>query len=409
IMSAKLPEFLEEQYPPDLELKLLQIVHRHGERTPVRRRLEHMVPTIWNLCEANTAMFASIAEFNKQEKDGKKIQHVTQLPMERVLETDGSRKMAPAGCYYGQLTNLGRYRMNLLGERLREFYVDKMKFLPDVFDEESIYLRSSEYPRTQESVLQLIGGGLYPEHKRPMDFTGLKLHIRDPRDDLMFPNPNCYRLRALAKEFNKEVARNMHDKMESLSYRLRHHVKDVSLTSHPSANGILDTLVSAKVHGFPLPPEIDQNLFDDLESVVVHEWFYGAMQSTEVRRLGLGRLMGLIRDRMNWKEDRGDKDKLKLAVYSGHDTTVGPLLIMMDAFDKKWPPFGSAVLFELFKQKDKDQHFVRVRYNENALKLPGCQAEGNHKKGDPTLCTFEAFKNVVREQVPLDWEKECDK
>ena len=56
-----------------------------------------MVPASWNLCDANAAMFATIAEFNKQEKDGKKIQHVTQLPMERVLETDGSRKMAPAG------------------------------------------------------------------------------------------------------------------------------------------------------------------------------------------------------------------------------------------------------------------------------------------------------------------------
>ena len=56
-----------------------------------------MVPAIWNLCDANAAMFTTIAEFNKQEKDGKKVQHVTQLPVERVLERDDSRKTASGG------------------------------------------------------------------------------------------------------------------------------------------------------------------------------------------------------------------------------------------------------------------------------------------------------------------------
>lgn len=84
---------------------------------------------------------------------------------------------------------------------------------------------------------------------------------------------------------------------------------------------LLDTLIAAKVHGFELPKDIDQEVFGDLEEIVVKEWFYGAMKSNEVRRLGLGRLMGVIRDRMILKEkDVEDKDKLKLAVYSGHDT-----------------------------------------------------------------------------------------
>lgn len=73
----------------------------------------------------------------------------------------------------------------------------------------------------------------------------------------------------------------------------------------------------------------------------------------------------------------------------------------------RWPPFGSAILFELFKQKESDQHFVRVKYNENTLELPGCQAKGDHKQGDKSLCTFEAFKKIVKDQVPADWEKEC--
>ncbi|RCH77776.1 hypothetical protein CU098_000142, partial [Rhizopus stolonifer] len=306
------------------------------------RRLEKLVPAVWNLCDANASMFATIAEFNRQ-----KITH-HHVPVERVLETDTTEsKQVPipsGGCYYGQLTTLGRYRMNTLGQHLRAFYIDKLKFLPDVYDEETTYLRSSDYPRTQESIQQLVGGGLYPQDKRPMDFTGFQLRVRDPRDDLMFPNPMCYKLRSLSKQFTQKVAELTQEQCKSISDRLRDHVEDVSLTSHPSANGILDTLVAAKVHGYDLPQEIDDQLLHDLEDVVVKEWFYGAMVSADVRRLGLGRLMGVIRDRMVRKQEQ--REKTKLAVYSGHDTTVGPLLILLNAFDQRWPPFGSAVLFE---------------------------------------------------------------
>lgn len=55
----------------------------------------------------------------------------------------------------------------------------------------------------------------------------------------MFPNPNCYRLRLLAKEFNKTVADMLKDEFKSLSKRLAKYVDRVSLDSHPSANGIL--------------------------------------------------------------------------------------------------------------------------------------------------------------------------
>ena len=48
---------------------------------------------------------------------------------------------------------------------------------------------------------------------------------------------------------------------------------------------MLDTIVAAKVHGFDLPKEMDEGVFRDLEDIVVHEWFYGAMESEQVRRI----------------------------------------------------------------------------------------------------------------------------
>ncbi|KAI9255976.1 histidine phosphatase superfamily [Sporodiniella umbellata] len=140
-----------------------------GERTPIRRRLDKIFPPVWNLCESNTSLVETIGHFNQATTE------FTTIPVQRIIDTGKAEKAG--SCYYGQLTNMGRAKMSSLGVRLREAYIDKLKYLPDVFDEETVYIRSTDYPRTRESVQQLIAGGLYPADKRPEGFQ-LKLRIR---------------------------------------------------------------------------------------------------------------------------------------------------------------------------------------------------------------------------------------
>ena len=77
-------------------------------------------------------------------------------------------------------------------------------------------------------------------------------------------------------------------------------------------------MVAARAHGFDLPDDIDNQAIRDLEDVVVLEWFHGAMTNDEYRRLGMGRLVGEIRDRLVEKAQGSSGHKLH--VYSGHDT-----------------------------------------------------------------------------------------
>lgn len=89
----------------------------------------------------------------------------------------------------------------------------------------------------------------------------------------------------------------------------------------------LDTIFAAQAHSIPIPPAFDPPLIADLEHVVVREWFAGYMQSEEMRRLGLGRLAGEIKDRAvrraegkrDEEKKRGEED-LKMVIYTGHDT-----------------------------------------------------------------------------------------
>ena len=104
-------------------------------------------------------------------------------------------------------------------------------------------------------------------------------------------------------------------------------------------------------------------------------------------------------------------------------STLAPVLISLGAFDNRWPPFSSVVALELFQDVAQskpswtswltgtaavDAHYVRVRYNDKVLELPGCQAQGKHHAGgDASLCTLKAFMEIVEDQVPKDWLEEC--
>lgn len=91
---------------------------------------------------------------------------------------------------------------------------------------------------------------------------------------------------------------------------------------------------------------------------------------------------------------------------------------------RRWPPFSSIVIFELlqdttpsstktswFRKADPSaSHYIRVQYNDRVLQLPGCAEPGkHHPSGDASLCTLEAFKELVQKFVPKDFYQECKK
>ena len=50
-----------------------------------------------------------------------------------------------------------------------------------------------------------------------------------------------------------------------------------------------------------------------------------------------------------------------MCLYSGHDTTVTPLLIALDIFDNKWPQYAADLRFELY-DNTKGEHYVKILY-----------------------------------------------
>jgi acid phosphatase len=54
-------------------------------------------------------------------------------------------------------------------------------------------------------------------------------------------------------------------------------------------------------------------------------------------------------------------------------------------------------------------YYVRLRYNDRVMTIPGCKKPGRHLEGDESFCTLEAFKAIADDFLPKNWKADCRK
>jgi len=493
-------EELQKLYPDGLQLQLVQVLLRHGERAPVSARFQSAgLAAFWPYCAVARQMVSSTIEGSA----------VGWSPMQwrRRIETFGSDDgpviaTGPKGevdgvCNLGELTDKGRETTTALGRRLRHLYVDQLKFMPPVLeDADSIYLRATPIPRALESLQQAFWG-MYPSKARAPNFPPATIITRAPADETLFPNDsNCRRFAQLSRAFAQRTADrwNSTNEMEYLNTLISKWMpessKRVAVDSHPRLSGIMDTINSTLAHGpeTRLPKEFyDAKGRDIIETIGVEEWFSGYQESREYRALGIGGLMGDVVERMVGSVEkntndgmdeigdnhtgRGGERAIRFGLSGCHDTTLAAVLASLGTFEnEKWPPYTSHIALELFqksvakpltgeKRKAEDNpsvspdakvrkgwfgkifgdaantkadlhgpigiarhkftdletsdrskldgYYVRIRYNDKVVSIPGCKLVGKHLDGDESFCTLEAFKTIVDKYTPLHWKQGC--
>lgn len=179
------------------------------------------------------------------------------------------------GSYWGELTDLGRRSTLELGAKLRSLYVDQLGFLPPTLDSASlpsVALRSTNMPRTIESLHQVVEGLFGKDHRDPA--TRVAFTVRGWLEEDLYPNTSCRRLRALDAASIAKAAEMNDPGLAELDPVLGHIVGGpLRVQSAPKANGILDTAYCCRAHGIKLPKELDDpNVLRKLEDAVVHEW-----------------------------------------------------------------------------------------------------------------------------------------
>jgi len=178
----------------------------------------------------------------------------------------------------GELTDLGRQSTFNFGKSLRELYVEKLSFLSDKLPKkDEVYFRSTNIPRTTESLQQVVHG-LYPIEKCE---TGVfpDIFVRNGRDENLLGNTYaCKRLEILQLGFAQAAAGAYNPTLEPLDGRISKYLdgKPIRVDGKPRASGIMDTVRAAIAHGIKVPPEFeDKTIVDVIERAVVNEWFAG--------------------------------------------------------------------------------------------------------------------------------------
>ncbi|GFF31624.1 histidine acid phosphatase, putative [Aspergillus udagawae] len=373
-------EELEKLYPKELQLQLVQVFLRHGERTPVSSRFQNAgLAPYWPYCNVARRMIQMAAS----EKD---LSSWNGFQWRRKMEAFGDRDESVVAvgatgdiegiCQHGELTDRGRETTFELGQRLRHLYVDQLGFMPKIkSDTEDMYLRATPIPRALESLHQAFWG-MYPASARTQDFPPPVIVARSFSDETLFPNEgNCRRFRQLARLFADRAAKrwNESEQMSYLNSLWSKWMPDASpqiaVDSHPRLSGIQDTINATDAHGpaTRLPAEFyDKKAREYTNTIAVDEWFAGYAESREYRKLGIGALMGDVVDRMvnaaangGWRSERSASGSsaengkaIKFAMSGCHDTTLAAILGSVGAFDAKWPPFTSSIAIELFSRAE---------------------------------------------------------
>ncbi|KAF5351267.1 hypothetical protein D9756_008388 [Leucocoprinus leucothites] len=343
--------------PAGLELEQVHVYVRHGERTPVGVRLANApanIPSNWRMCKTARRFQAAVAEITNMPGTQKGWNGVHQV--RKVVERqDGTA--VDGECLLGELTDVGRQSTYNYGVALRKIYVNRLGFIPDVLENSrNVYFRSTNMPRTLES-LQQIMYGLYPNEKC-LEHAYPPLLVRNGKDENLIGNTySCKRLGILQLGFAKAAADACNPMLEHLDKKISKYIdgNPVRVDGKPRASGIMDTIRASIAHGIKVPPEFeDKSIVDPLEHAIVQEWFAG-YKTDEVRRLAMGRLLEDLTNKMQRKIEKGDKDPLKILVHSTHDTAIAGLCSTLDVFDEKWPAFTASITFELFKRHMKPE------------------------------------------------------
>uniref|UniRef100_A0A0G4HSG0 Uncharacterized protein n=1 Tax=Chromera velia CCMP2878 TaxID=1169474 RepID=A0A0G4HSG0_9ALVE len=77
-----------------------------------------------------------------------------------------------------------------------------------------------------------------------------------------------------------------------------------------------------------------------------------------------------------------------LVVFSGHDTTIGPLLDVLGLWDGKWPPYASLLLLEMYFTTEGRK--FRLIYNGEVVthRFKGCKDDQSEHLCDVSLSPF---------------------
>ncbi|XP_011262929.2 venom acid phosphatase Acph-1-like [Camponotus floridanus] len=341
------------------ELKLVNVVFRHGDRTP-----------------------------NKGYES---------FPTDSYVNDS----FFPIGL--GELTNRGKKREYELGRALRSRYKN---FLGDQYLPKLVVGHSSDFDRTKMSV-QLVLAALFPPTDRrqqwnaDLNWQPIPVTYVSRIDDNFYLSDECpkyldeYNRILNLPEIKKEISR-FKDIMRKLT-----ELTGKNIEKPLDLQYLYQTFVAESSMNLTLPEWVHDYFPEPLFDTTVFAYNI-ASYSSLIRKLYAGPMIRAILNNMI-TEKNPIPSNTKLYLYSGHETNIAAILHAFKLYKPHVPEFSSAVILELLEQNK--QYYVKFLYYRgippifDELQIPGCEM----------LCPFDKFSYLIHDLIPSDEDMICDK
>ncbi|KAI9297430.1 phosphoglycerate mutase-like protein [Neoconidiobolus thromboides FSU 785] len=374
----------------------------------------------------------------------------------------------PGNCSAGQLTPKGMAYQVKLGQNLKKIYHEKTGLIQENWlgNQKDILVRASDVWRTHQSAISLMSGMFPFNYNTQFDsaqFRNLELPIFTlPAEiEYMVPNPkNCPNIAILEKKITQSKAMKellnftLPDRKQFLDmvydsnstrkfeynrafdffyftdiFQVRkcHNKKNICSKRDPTncvTPAMVDNTMIASNGQYRIMYRDNEAQFPLLAKLRMGPFLL------EMKRKFLAHIANL---------EKSDKiidfnhpaysmmgQLKKIYYYSGHDTSVTPLLGALNSTEMRWPPYSSNIQFELWKKDSKkcksknsilNQYFIRMFYNGKSLVTSWCPESGCsiHKflgYLDNDLGLIGGFEAYLPESVrnkPFNLVEECFK
>lgn len=349
-------------------LEMVQVLIRHGDRSPAMA-----IPNMDNKKYDYDCTFKTSDGNHKQmfEEYRQASQHFNLREFIKGVTT--GQTLVPSGkkCQIGQLTQRGFLQHIELGKHMRAAYSD---FIGADITASNLHVRSTERTRCIQSAAAFLFGLLTKDViKREGVTINITSDIWLKEDDHGIPYrcPSLYKRWAEYKQRPEYVAEAT--KMEPFMQKYSQ-ILMMSRSSLTTVVFLTDAILTRYCYKHPLPCGPGGCVSQEMaaQGIDFASWAF-AENFTAIADVATHPMLIQMAKRMIDKSR--DKSTLKFVLYSGHDSTVTPLLLNLGVHDhKKWTPYATRVVFELWrdthadsKPNSIDPYYFRVLVNGKVL------------------------------------------
>lgn len=366
----------DDQNPVDrslLELKMVQVVFRHGARSPLKPLPQEDQQVEWK---------PQLIEAPPQTQLDYTVTNLAGGPKPHSpFDSQYRETTLKGGMFAGQLTKVGMEQMFALGERLRKNYVEDIPFLSPTFNPLEVFIRSTNIYRNLESTRCLLAGLFQRQKEGPV-----VIHTDEASSEVLYPNYQyCWNLQKRTR--GRRQAASL---QPGISEDLKKVKEGMGIASSDEVDFLvlLDNMAAEQVHNLPSCPTLKRFAWMIEQRAVDTASYILQWEDREGLQMAVGPFLHILESNLLKVVDPATPPSKtrKLYLYAAHDVTLMPLLMTLGIFDHKWPPFAVDLTMELYQHRESKEWFVQLYYRGKEQVPKGCPDR---------LCPLDKFLNTM--------------